>query len=93
MSFHICVYRLSDKSWVHHPPPELLEDPERLDEAFRARVLYENPLGSGQVVAEHWSQPGATLGLPLISAIHEQGLEVAGNELHALERELEVLKP
>ncbi len=90
--FHIHVYRLSDRAWVHHPPPALVADPDRLFDAYRARELYSNPLGSGHTVAEYWSSPASTLGLPLIAAIYEQGLEVSGGELDVLERELEVLE-
>lgn len=92
VAFHIRVYRLSDHSWVHHPPAALLEDPELLIAEGLARTLYENPLGSGHTVYEYWSSPAATLGLPLIAAIYEQGLEVAGSALDVLERELDVLE-
>jgi hypothetical protein len=92
MAFHIRVYRLSDHPWVHHPPPALLADPDRLSAEGLARALYDNPLGSGHTVAVHWSSPAATLGLPLLAALYEQGLEAAGSALLVLERELEVLE-
>jgi hypothetical protein len=91
VAFQISVYRRSDLFWVRSPPRGLLDDPDHLEEEGLKRLLYDAPLGSGDVVYTHWSSRAASLELPLLASLYDKGLEIHGARLEALSLELNAL--
>lgn len=83
---------------VHAPHPEipLPDDPEEFDawlDECNKYLLYEQPLGADSTVGCYWSCIAQTLGLPLVTAIYNHGLDLEGPAaLLELERELDQLE-
>ena len=93
MAFHITVHRKSDDELFLNPPEdENSPEFELWESRCLARTLYDNPLGSGNIVHHYWSVLAGRLGLPLLSAIYDSGLRVEGADLSRLEEELDRLE-
>jgi hypothetical protein len=93
MAFSITVHRRSDDALFQTPPVDVYS--EEFDcwiKDCETRVLYENPLGADGTVFELWNVPAHEIGLPLVGAIYDNGLRVAGADLDCLSRELEALE-
>lgn len=62
------------------------------DDREDAKWLFQQPLGSEWEVKEYWSDPAATLGLPLLSTVYDegfyQGIQWGGDQLPQVREEL-----
>src|SRR4051812_12447157 len=89
MSFQISVYT------PHHPIP-VPEDASQLDawlDAENQFCPYSEPLGADGTIYKYWSMPASKLGLPMLTAIYNHGLEIqTPQELALFEAELEQLQ-
>jgi hypothetical protein len=93
MSFGITVHRLSDDElFKTHPADVYSEEFDHWIKDCQERLLYENPLGADGTVFELWNVPAHEIGLPLVGAIYNDGLRVAGEDLDRLSRELDALE-
>jgi hypothetical protein len=93
MAFSITVHRRSDDSLFQAPPGDVFsEEFDRWFKDCQARWLYENPLGADGTVFEWWHVPAQEIGFPLVGAIYNNGIRVAGADLNRLIRELEMLE-
>jgi hypothetical protein len=85
MAFSITVHRRSDDALFQTPPADVSsEEFDRWIKDCQARWLYENPLGADGTVFELWNVPAHEIGLPLVGAIYDNGLRVAGADLDCL---------
>ena len=89
MSFRISVT-------IPHQPIPVPEDPSQLDawlDAENRFCLYSEPLGADGAIYEYWSMPASKLGLPMLTAIYRNGLEIqTPHELDLFEAELKQLQ-
>ncbi len=89
MSFQISVAR-------PHQPIPIPEDSSQLDawlDAENRFCLYSEPLGADGTIYEFWSTPASKLGLPMLTAIYNHGLQIqTPHELDLFEAELEQLQ-
>jgi hypothetical protein len=93
MAFAISVHRRSDDALFQSPPADVYtEEFDRWIKNCQERWLYQNPLGADGTVFEFWNVPAHEIGLPLVGAIYNNGLRVAGADLDHLSRELEALE-
>lgn len=92
MPYHITVHRRADDAFFRSHPDVASHEFDAWCDECQARWVYVNPLGAGGTVFEWWHDPAIELGLPLLGSVYQDGLEVEGERLAELGRELDALE-
>ena len=92
MPFNVSVHRIEDDAFFKSPPDvDSVEFDAWLAECGRRWLLFD-AFGSDGEVGACWRIPAHALGLPLLSAVYDDGLEVQGAALVELGGELDALE-
>jgi hypothetical protein len=89
MSFTLSVHRVADQDFFDNVPADVRSD--EFDQWFdecRRRTLFDAPVAGHSDFFSYWNEPARRLGLPLIGGIYSSGLQLAGDALGDLAREV-----
>jgi hypothetical protein len=83
------VHRVADQELFDNPPADVRSDGfDQWFEECRRRTLLDAPVAGHSDFFSYWAAPATRLGLPLIGGIYDSGLQLAGDALAELAREI-----